>query len=140
MTDPTPLLDDLAGAREVQKALRLLDSPLPNSQTLTIVADQIKKEILVKFELVCAERKLHYIQEAGISIEEIQGGAPLALSLLLQASGEFLAEFVNDGELNRLPLEWSVRDYRGKPLRIRVSMSRPAIEDMADTWLADNGN
>jgi len=121
--------------RELKRLPPSIKAQTREPRELVISADILGKEIQVTYLLTSKDDSIHYRQEAGCNIDELALSESDGLAFLLSASRTWFVEFLEDGELNRLPLEWSVKEVEGRALKVRASLTRPALDRLANELL-----
>ena len=115
-----------------------LKNTLREDQKLEVTGDQIGEELQVTLLLTAKNESIHYLQEIGCNHVSLGLKPTQAEALLLHASEHYFRQFIDDGELNRLSLEWREEVFEGRSLRARATLTRPALDRLADEWLALN--
>jgi len=121
--------------RELKRLPSSIKAQIQAPRELSIWGDILGKEIQVTYLLTSKDESIHYCQEVGCNIEELSLTEPDGLAFLLSSSRTWFVEFLEDGELNRLPLEWSAKEKEGRTLKVRASLTRPALDRIANELL-----
>ena len=121
---------------ELGKTRQRLQKTLREGQRIDLSGDQIGDELQISLLLTSDDESIHYLQEVGCNHTSIGISPNQAEALLLQASEHYFRGFLDDGELNRLSLEWREEVFEGRSLRARGTLTRPALDRLADEWLA----
>ena len=125
-------------AKEHQRLSPAVREKTRAPRQLEIAADSVGHEILVTYTYTCADGSIHYVQEIGGSTKALGLGAQETLSFLLEGARRTFEEFIEDGELNRLSLEWAPVTMDGREVRSRGCLTRPALDRLADALLAED--
>ena len=131
------LMTSVLAEKELRKLPAVAKAKLRHPRELKISADSVGDEILVTYTYSCKEDSIHYIQELGGSEEELGLSEGQGLPFLLESSRKTFVEFIEDGELNRLSLEWGTLEMEGRSIRARGCLTRPALDRLADALLAE---